>query len=396
MSEKKIIIIGAGPAGSTAALYLAERGYHCTLIDKDVFPREKTCGDALGGYVVSVLSQINPALLKDFMGKTNKIPIKKAIFYSPSFRQLFFHTSVRSDINSPESFIFKRIDFDSFLVDQTRKHASIDFIEGARVCSVTRKEGRVGVTTNNGQNEYNGDLVLFGTGGHKFLENTIFGEAENHRKSVFGIRAYFKNIHWEKDSDSIHLFFIKEILPGYLWVFPSTNGDANVGLATGVKYIQKNKIDLKKVFLESLDNYPELKNRLKNAEQITPWKGMKIPLGGHFRNISGDNYLLMGDAASLANPLIGEGIGEAMYSGLYAAKTAIRSIDNNDFSSEFLKEYDNAVYSKLGKLNKFYAKALFCISGTMRARIAFRILSVKRITDFFITKIDKRNSGASR
>jgi menaquinone-9 beta-reductase len=396
MSTKKIIIIGAGPSGSIAALYLAERGYNCTLIDKDTFPREKTCGDALGGYVVSVLNQVNPALLKDFMRTTKKIPITKAIFYSPSFRRLFFPTAIRSDINSPESFIFKRIDFDNFLVDRIRTNALIDFIEGERVSSVERREGSVVVNTNNGQCEYIGNLILFGTGGHKISGNTISSEAESNSQSVFGIRAYFKNVQWENDSDNIHLFFIKEILPGYLWVFPSSNGEANVGLATDIKRIQKNKIDLKKVFSESVDNYPELKNRLKNAEQITPWKGMKIPLGGNFSKISGENYLLMGDAASLANPLTGEGIGEAMYSGLFAAKTAIRSIGNNDFSSEFLEEYDKAVYAKLGRLNKFYAKALFWVSGTARARIMFRIFSLKRITAFFIKKIDKRNRGASR
>lgn len=67
-----ICIVGAGPAGAAAALYLHNRGQHCMLIDKAVFPRDKICGDALSEKVLMILNRIDPSLKKKFYEKVNK------------------------------------------------------------------------------------------------------------------------------------------------------------------------------------------------------------------------------------------------------------------------------------------------------------------------------------
>ncbi len=393
MEPTQISIIGAGPAGCAAALYLAERGISSTLIEREIFPREKTCGDALGGYVASVLYQISPDLLKDFIKSKEKIPIKSAFFYSPKFRKIQFETAIDAKVNGPESFICKRIDFDNFLVESVRKKQEIIFLENVNVKEILRENEVIHILDSTGKIISESNLVVFANGSHNILKNPLLNFQKQKQNSAFGIRTYFNNVNWEGDDDSIHIFFIKELLPGYLWIFPSTNGNANVGLATETKIIKNKKLNLEKVFKLACEIYPEIAKRMKGANMVSPWKGLSIPFGTDFSHVYGDNFLVTGDAAALANPLTGEGIGEAMYSGIYAAQQAIKAIEKNNFSAGFLSEYKWRLYRKLGRLNKLFLIAQYCVSGKRKAEIFFILMKKKFIAERALKRIGKLNKG---
>jgi flavin-dependent dehydrogenase len=162
-----------------------------------------------------------------------------------------------------------------------------------------------------------------------------------------GIRAYYKNVTALDTDNFIELHFIDKILPGYFWIFPLPNGEANIGLGMRSDYISKNKINLKKQLEEIINTHPIISKRFKEATLIDDVKGFGLPLGSKKRNISGDNYLLIGDAASLIDPFTGEGIGNAMMSGMLAAQHAQLCLQNNNFSAANNKAYDVAVYKRL-------------------------------------------------
>jgi len=95
-----------------------------------------------------------------------------------------------------------------------------------------------------------------------------------------------------------------------------------------------------------LDEHSRFKDRFDEAELDGKIKGFGLPFGSKKRKISGDNYMLIGDAASLIDPLTGEGIGNAAISGRFGALQAKECLDANDFSASFLKQYDKTVYNK--------------------------------------------------
>ena len=150
-------------------------------------------------------------------------------------------------------------------------------------------------------------------------------------------------------SNYIELHFLKEFLPGYLWIFPLPNGEANVGVGMRSDVISKKKINLKKEMMNIIKPYPALKERFIDAELVDDIKGFGLPLGSKKRKISGDNYILIGDAASLIDPFTGEGIGNAMICGMKAAETIINDSSKNRFSSNALISYDEKVYNRLWK-----------------------------------------------
>jgi flavin-dependent dehydrogenase len=127
------------------------------------------------------------------------------------------------------------------------------------------------------------------------------------------------------------------------------NNEANVGIGMVKSAISKNKINLKKTFNDLIATHPALKDRFKNAEQLTPLEGFGLPLGSKKRKLFGDNYMLIGDAAHLIDPLTGEGIGNAMYSGWLAAEQAKICITKKDFSEKELINFDKRISRTMRK-----------------------------------------------
>ena len=133
------------------------------------------------------------------------------------------------------------------------------------------------------------------------------------------------------------------------------NGEANVGFGMLSSTVSERKVNMKKALLDIIENNPGIKERFQNAELIDDIVGFPLPFGSKRRILSDDNYMLVGDAACLVDPLTGEGIGNAVYSGYIAAEQAEKCLKANDFSKAFLKDYDTRVWRVMGtELNLSY------------------------------------------
>ncbi|MEY3344158.1 MAG: hypothetical protein RL090_1842, partial [Bacteroidota bacterium] len=163
-----------------------------------------------------------------------------------------------------------------------------------------------------------------------------------------GVRGYYKNVEGLHPNNFIELHFIKDFLPGYLWIFPLPNGLANVGVGMLSSHVAKKRLNLREAMLSTIKNHPTLSKRFEKAEVQGKLLGWGLPLGSKRRKLSGDNIMLTGDAGSLIDPFTGEGISNAMISGMAAAEIACAAIKANDFSSEFLNAFDKRIYDRLG------------------------------------------------
>lgn len=177
---------------------------------------------------------------------------------------------------------------------------------------------------------------------------------------VAGLRAYYKNVTGTNADNFIELHFLKGLLPGYFWIFPLPDGGANVGVGMLSDAIRRKKVNLKKELLKIVNEDPVIKERFKNAELVGTIDGYGLPLGSKKRKISGERYMLIGDAGYLIDPFTGEGIGNAFYSGRLAAQQAALCIQNNDYSAAALQRYDSEIERVMGaelrlsnKLQKF-------------------------------------------
>ena len=347
-----VTIIGAGPGGAAAALKLDRLGIPCVLLDKAVFPRDKVCGDALSGKVIYGLNRIDEQIALDLFAETDiRVGCWGIKFVFPNTKMINITApgAEKLDLKTAksEAFIAKRIDFDNFLVKEVRKSSLIDFRENIDVQSFERIDNQWIIKDKQGETIIKTDLILDASGALSRFSEQIAGIKKDKKHLAGGIRAYYKNVKGFDDYNLIEIYFEKELTPGYLWIFPLPNGYANVGLGMRTDHISKGKVNLKKMLDDILKNNPRFKSRFEDAELDGKILGFPLPLGSKKRPISGDGYLLIGDAAALIDPLTGEGIGNAIVSGKIAGEIVQQAIENQAFDAEFLKQYDRAIYKKL-------------------------------------------------
>ena len=356
MVTRKIIILCAGPAGIATALKLDKLGIPCTVLDKAVFPRDKVCGDAISGKVTYAYKQIDSSIFDDFKYRHDfKLNCWGVKFILPKHRELTITlpTNLKTidfEANDKaEAFIAKRQDFDNFLVQKAKGCANIEIVEGVDIKGFEQLENGFLLKNKAGETLYETTLLIAADGAlSKFAKQfgNIHKENEHH---VGAIRAYYTGLVNDNPHNYIELHYLKEFFPGYLWIFPLPNGAANVGAGMRTDKISEKRVNLKKELDRILHEHPRFKNRFENAKLMGNVVGFPLPLGSKKRKISGKNFMLIGDAAALIDPLTGEGIGNATISGIFAAEQAKRCIEANDFSAEMMENYDNAVYGKLWK-----------------------------------------------
>ncbi len=191
-------------------------------------------------------------------------------------------------------------------------------------------------------------MVIFANGANSKFMKDPGGIVKERKFTMTGIKTYYRGIRGFHEKNYVELIFMRNILPGYFWIFPLPDGLANVGLGLDQETIAKKKINLKKMLFEAIQNEPYLKERFANAEQVTKVEAYGLPLWDGRRSISGERFMLAGDTASLIDPVTGEGMGHAAITGMLAAKQAQRALESNDFSASFMQQYDEDVYAKIG------------------------------------------------
>jgi geranylgeranyl reductase family protein len=351
MLHHDICILGAGPGGATAALHLANAGQRCLLLDRATFPRDKICGDALSGKVLSELKRIDEKLTGQLAAAPMQVPSWGIDFFAPNGRQLGIPFKPKFDkaTDRAAGHVAKRLDFDNFLVEEVRQRREIDFRENVDVARTERTPTGWQLLDKAGQEIATCRMLLVANGAQSEFARKVAGHALEPDHHCAGLRTYYDNVTGLSPDNFIELHFIKDFLPGYLWVFPLPNGQANVGVGMLSKTVAAKKINLRQRLDEILATHPTLAPRFAQAERLGPVRGFGLPLGSKRRPLSGTNYMLLGDAGSLIDPFSGEGISHAMVSGRHAAIWAAQAVAKEDFSPEFLKNYDKAVYNRLGQ-----------------------------------------------
>ncbi|HRH66929.1 MAG TPA: geranylgeranyl reductase family protein [Bacteroidia bacterium] len=334
-----LIIIGSGPAGTACALALKNSGLKIAMIDKSVFPRDKVCGDAIGGRVKNVLKKIDPELLTEWEAFSEKNISKGWKLVAPNGKEV-------SVCFINYGYVATRMHFDYFLFSQLKKFPDIRTFEGERVRSLNNTGEHISVQTDSGK-ILQAKMIIGCDGAHSVVARQLAGFKVNLNDYSGAVRAYFENVAGISDPNLIEIYLLENYLPGYFWIFPLSTSTANVGFGMLSSDIRKRKIDLKEALKNIIRTSPQLKPRFENAIMTGDIEGFGLPLGGRKRPISGDRFLLCGDAASLIDPLNGEGIGNAMLSGIIAAEQIEHAFASQNFSAQQLGAYDRVVYARL-------------------------------------------------
>jgi len=381
--ETSVIIIGAGPAGAGTSFFLSKYGIPHIVIDKETFPRDKVCGDACSGKTALVINRANPEWLTEILGDERRfLPSWGIKFVAPNGKHLDIPFNPnRTPVSKAPGFTVPRLTLDNFLFQKMASpHCTI--YQGARVNGIDNTGNGISVQlTHNGTDYTIKAPVIIGADGDKsIVRKKYLGDHTAQKTSAVGLRAYYEGVTGMHDENFIELHFLPEMLPGYLWIFPLPNGVANVGVGILSETIRRKKINLREQMLYAIKNNPQIAPRFANARLNDKIQGWGLPLGMERQPLSGDNFMLTGDAACLIDPFSGEGIGNALYSGMLAAMAIQQAMEQNNYSAAFLKTaYDDVVYKRLGDELK--------ISATLQ-----RLCKYPWLFDFVVNKAHKSPS----
>lgn len=342
MITTDVCIVGAGPGGAGAALKLSYLGIPSLMVDKASFPRDKICGDAISGKVTTLLQRLDPNILERFRSLASNIDVWGIRFIPSSGRALELPFKLNYDKTQEDSpgYVMKRNDFDNFLVEEVRRRSNIDLRENTEISSYTRTADGWLLKDKSGELEIRCKVLLVADGAYSYFSRHIAGHTKDNAHYAAALRAYYKGVTGFHDDNFIELHFLPELNPGYFWIFPLPDGGANIGLGMRSDFIQKRRLNLNELLEQAIQNHPEIAVRFKDAKLEGKVVGYGLPLGSKRRSLSGENYMLLGDAGHLIDPLTGEGIGNAFYSGFIAAEQVQQCLAEQRFDAEYLKAYD--------------------------------------------------------
>lgn len=349
MSEIRLdapVILGAGPAGLAASLTLCNLKIRHYLIEKETFPRDKICGDALSGKVITQLKRHFPEVFDSLSKNSEALASHGIIFTSPNFSTTEIPFRHPDDIRpDPPGYICPRLHFDHLLYEKL----DFNYVEVIQDTVDHLESSSSGIVIHFGSEKAAclTPILIAADGGRQRSTRQLTGLNMDPEHHCAGLRQYWQNVSGMHDAGYIELHFIEAIQPGYFWIFPLPDGKCNVGIGMLSSEISKKKVNLTLAFEKIIQEHPQLSERFKSAIALEKPKGWGLPMGSRKIKLSGDHFMLAGDAAALIDPFTGEGISNAIISGRLAANKAAQAMSENRFDAKFLSSYDQEVYGKV-------------------------------------------------
>lgn len=350
-------IIGGGPAGSAMASYLAKAGVNCVVFERDLFPREHV-GESLVPASTRVFDEIGFLEKMEEHGFVHKYG---AVWTSSKSSRVYDHdwegmepdynVPIRFDeraqpgVNQNYTYHVDRGMFDLLLL-QHAQELGATVCEGVRVsgvdiasepfpeikCHIGPKE--IGVRVR---------MVVDASGRRTFLGNRLRLKAMDPVFDQYAIHTWFEGYRRgesAKDKEDYIFIHFLPISNSWIWQIPITESITSVGVVTQKENFASSRDSREKFFWDSVGSRPEILENLKNAKQLRPLRD-EGDYSYAMNQLSGNRFVLIGDAARFVDPIFSSGVSIALNSARLASKDVIAAMENGkNFSRESFSAYE--------------------------------------------------------
>lgn len=341
-----IVVVGAGPSGSTAAKTIAEQGINVLLVDKDHFPRNKPCG---GGLPIRTVEKI------PYLRELQSI---ESYSYGGYIYSVTSKNKVKIQKTEPVIAMVQRSKFDYELVQLAIEKGAV-FKDNKKLIDINIQDNYANLIFNDSTTITTN--IVIGSDGYQSItaRKTNLAPSTIERGICILDEIPMNKEEIERFYTQDHLCYIYSKIKGirgYGWVFPKKD-HVNIGIAsynTKAQLEQKNTT-LKQIYTDYLTILKE-NNIIPQTVQNTTMKGGLLPIQPLPKTYM-DHLLLCGDAAGLINPISGEGIYYAIVSGTLAGETAAEAIRKQDTSEKFLSRYEEKWKKEFGREIKLFLRS---------------------------------------
>jgi geranylgeranyl reductase family protein len=313
MQPADVVIVGGGPAGAAAAITLARAGRDVVVVDKARFPRDKTCGD---GLTTLALRQLT-ALGLDPSSVPSWTEVDRFSIRSPSGRWVQLPLPRHAGLYAA---VARRAELDAALLDVARR-AGARVLDGAACIGASQREDRVVVQVS-GHDDLHARYVVGADGMWSPTRKYLDAPHEvGYRGEWHAFRQYFADV-GEQAQHELIVWFEPDFLPGYVWSFPVGDGGANVGF--GIWRGGSYSVGAMRDLWEELPRRPHIRAVLGDrAHPVEPHRAWPIPARIDRVTLAAGRAVWVGDAASACDAMTGEGIGQALETGVWAAQAIV-------------------------------------------------------------------------
>jgi geranylgeranyl reductase family protein len=357
-----VVVVGGGPAGAAAAITLARAGRDVMVIDKARFPRDKCCGDGLTAGALRLLEslRLDPSVIESWQ------PVDEVIVRSPSGHQATFPLPRGRGLFAA---VARRVDFDAALLDVARV-AGVKVFDGHALVDA-RDDGERIVLDVDGIGPVEARYAIGADGMWSPLRKALGASTPGYLGEWHAFRQYFSGVSTAGGRD-LFVWFEPDLLPGYAWSFPLPGGRANVGFGIQRDGGKVARVQDMKDLWPALLERPHVRDVLgPDAQAEAPHKAWPIPARVDAAPLTAGRALFVGDAACATDPMTGEGIGQALLTGMLAAR-AIEQGGALDASS-VRANYTSAVAHHLEADHKMSMLLIRALKHRKGARTAVRI-----------------------
>ncbi|MEN9692946.1 MAG: hypothetical protein RLZZ330_590 [Actinomycetota bacterium] len=380
-----VLVVGAGPAGSSTAAWCARNGNDVLLIDAQTFPRDKACGDGLTPRAIKELNLLglgnwlegrarNNGLCANGFGQTLHLPWPGGSLpnYGSAAPRLILDAAIRD----------------------VAIQSGAKTLEGVRAFDVEISNGKIVAVlckSDNGEIRIEAKRIVIADGAKSQLGRVL--DRKWHKDTVYGVaaRGYVAS---ERSNDpwiTSHLELRgteNQILSGYGWIFPLADGNVNIGVGTLATNKKPADINLRQL----MDFYTDSQRKewKLSGEIQKPWSAL-LPMGGAVSNIAGTNWIFVGDAAGCVNPLNGEGIDYGLETGRLAAEyLATNPVNMTSVWPEILRQNYGAAFSAARRIAGVLTSAEFLkIAGPIGMRSTWLMEIALRVMGNLVTEQDQ-------
>ena len=378
-----VLIVGAGPAGSNAAISYKELNpsLRVGLIDKATFPRDKSCGDAIGPGVISALKRFNNEHILE-----NEPQVVSTTLYGPD--NIGIQNYIPEVKNKEDSIVYviPRIDLDNRILNLA-KDLDVDVTEGLSFVSFEEDTNKNILVKFKNQGEeflFSTKLLVGADGANSRIRKQLNLKQNSDWHKAIAIRAYIDSPNYIEIFNERTLMFEINVSAekGYAWAFPSKGNLLNIGIGVPVSIFKKDKLNINQLLK---DFVAQLESRGVIVENIRKQKSYMLPFASSRPKLKKNiNIALIGDASSMINPISGEGIFYGMEAGYLLAKNTnelVRSEElssgilkyEKEFSNRFRKHYLSCALARLILQSPFMTKRLLKVASKDQDTIDFVI-----------------------